>query len=108
MTDYTHTPLKESVAKLLDVITAQIDNTSNPDIEKLAKLAQVVTLQLKTIDALLAHEIREREETERRTFTRFEDLPPPPPEERARMVQILNRHFGVADRDAEARDDPQA
>lgn len=105
MADYTHTPLKESVAKLLDIITAQIDNTSNPDIDKLEKLARVVTLQLKTIDALLAHEIRERKETERRAFTRFEDLPPPPPEERARMVSILNRHFGVTHKqETEAQD----
>lgn len=104
MTDYPHISLKNSVSKLLEEVTAQTDINTDPDLAKLEQLARIVSLQLKTIDELQDHARREQARKDAESYTKFEDLKRPPPEERIRMVQALNRHFGITE---EHRDDPE-
>lgn len=99
MTYFSHISLKSSVQTLLTEIETLTERADTIDLTQLEKLARVIAAQLKTIDALQDHARREAEEMAAQTFTRFEDLPPPSPDERARMVRMLNAHFGVDDHD---------
>ncbi len=94
MSDYSHIALKDSVGRLLAEIATQ-SSDSDPNLKRLETLARLVSIHLKAIDELQDHERREAERKEQSKYTRFEDLAPPSPEEQARMIETLNRHFGV-------------
>ena len=95
MTDFPHKPLRDSVAVLLTDIKTQTQNIDKIDLARLEKLAKVIQAQLKTLDLLAAQTKQDEEARKAKRFTRFEDLPPPEPAERARMIALLNQHFGV-------------
>lgn len=104
MTDFSLTPLQGSVANLLAELETHIHPQDKPnqdriDLSRLDQLARVIQSQLKTLEALEARAGRERAQAAR-TYTRFEDLPPPPPEERARMVKALHAHFAAKPRES--------
>jgi hypothetical protein len=94
MSDYSHTPLKLSIEKLLEDIESQM--TGDFDLSHLGALTAAILQQLKAMDTLEARREREAARAAKDSYTRFEDLPPPPPEERARIIALLNRHFGVS------------
>lgn len=92
MTEFSLTPLRNSVANLLAEIEAHTFRPGDLDPGRLDRLARAIQSQLKTLETLEARALREAEQ-KRQAYTCFEDLPPPPPEERARMVKLLTAHF---------------
>ncbi len=94
MTDYSHTPLKLSIEKLLAEIEEQ--TSAELDLSRLGTLTTTILQQLKAMETLEARREREAARAAHNKYTRFEDLPPPPPEERKRIIALLNRHFGVS------------
>jgi len=79
-------PLDRAVAQTLvqiDIISSDPERFSP---EKLERLARAVSLQLKTISDIEAHNIRARKSDEEKKYLNYEDLPPPSPADRARLL----------------------
>jgi len=82
-------PLDHAIAQTL----ARIDEISSdpeklsPD--KLERLSRAISLQIKAISDIEAHNERARKQAEEKTYLNYEDLPPPSPKDRDKLLQRI-------------------
>ena len=64
------------------------------------RLAKAISTHLKTIDDVNAHQDRAAAAAKLQQYTAYEDLPPPSPAERARIIKRLQKLYASIDLDA--------
>ncbi len=80
-------PVVFAVENMIEQIGAAAMNEGDerPTPERLEKMAKSVSAQLKAIADIEQHNLRLRQSSQDKEYTRYEDLPPPSPQERARI-----------------------
>jgi predicted RNA binding protein with dsRBD fold (UPF0201 family) len=82
-------PLITAVNRLLKEIGIHADDQESLELKKLDECARVLCSQLKALTDLDARILRQSKIDDGQTYTRHEDLPPLPPEERDPFKQEL-------------------
>jgi len=79
-------PLDDAVERLLAEMQALSRDPECVVPDKLERLAKAVSIHLKAINDVNAHNGRVAKADEDKKYLSYEDLPPPTPEERARLI----------------------
>lgn len=82
-------PLTLSVERLLIAIEDLSGDTKTIAPDKLERHARAISIHLKAISDISAHNARIQSEQASQKYLSYEDLPPPPPEDRARIIARL-------------------
>lgn len=89
-------PLIFAVENMIEQIgdAAMCKGEERPTPDRLEKMAKSVTAQLKAIADIEQHNLRARQFGLDKEYTRYEDLPPPSPEERSRIAARFKEVVG--------------
>jgi len=94
--------LQDAITRLTELI-AVLDGDDPP--EKFEKLARAVSAQLKALRDIEARNADLQESADATRYTRYEDMPPPSPEDRARFIRRFERLYGQVTGPGETAED---
>lgn len=78
-------------------LTQEAEMGSDVKPAEFERLAKAISSHLKAVDDIHAHRTRIETQDKLRNFTAYEDLPPPSPEERARIIKRLQKLYASID-----------
>lgn len=94
MTHISPDPVSRAIERLISEIGIFADDREaeiKPD--QLERLARAISVHLKAVQDIDAHNLREAQQDEDKKYTRYEDLPPPNPAERERLISRIRHHY---------------
>ena len=78
-------------------LTQEAESGADVKPAEFERLAKAISTHLKAVDDIQAHHDRLETQDKLLNFTAYEDLPPPSPEERARMIKRLQKLYASID-----------
>ncbi|WP_409433475.1 hypothetical protein ACJ3XI_02925 [Litorimonas sp. RW-G-Af-16] len=96
-------PLQDALTHLLAQIAALSNDAAGPPAE-MERLAKSVSAHLKSISDIQSHNERVAAHRFESQYTRYEDIPPPSPADRARFVARLQKLYAEVLSDADIED----
>ena len=82
-------PLDHAITRTLARIDEISSDPENLSPDKLERLSRAISLQIKAIVDIEAHNDRARKQAEEKTYLNYEDLPPPSPKDRDKLLQRI-------------------
>ena len=87
----------ETLLTQMERLTDQAVSGSAINPAEFEKLAKAISAHLKTMDDVIAYDRRQRDLDTPKSYTAYADFPPPSPEERAEILERLQKLYAKMD-----------
>jgi hypothetical protein len=91
--------MERAIRRIMDTMSVMTDDPEGEvSPERFERFARTISLQIKTMGDITAHNSRVSKSEDKEKYLSYEDLPPPSPEERERIIaRLMERYRRVND-----------